>query len=133
MKPIAAALVAVLLATTPPLAAPGGPGHSHGHSHKGPNGGIVADVPGGHAELVESPSELAVYLTDEDSKPLSSDKASAKATVLAGGKTETLELAPASPNKLAVALGAPLAKGARVVVAVKTGTGKTFQLRHQKK
>lgn len=133
MKLFIIALAVTLLATAPSFAAPGDPGHSHGHSHKGPNGGVVADVPGGHAELVESPSELAVYLTDEDLKPMASDKASAKATILAGGKTETLDLAPSAPNKLAVALAAPLAKGARVVVSVKTGAGKTFQLRHQKK
>lgn len=133
MRPFALTLAAVLTAASPAMSGPGAPGHSHGHSHKGPNGGIVADVPGGHAELVESPSELAVYLTDEDAKPMSSDKASAKATVLVGGKTETLDMAPAAPNKLTTSLGAPLAKGARVVVAVKTGEGKTFQLRHQKK
>jgi hypothetical protein len=133
MKPIAIALAIALLGSAPTLGAPGGAGHSHSHSHKGPNGGMVADVPGGHAELVETASELAVYLTDEDSRSMSSDKASAKATVLAGGKTETLELAPVSPNKLAVALPNPLPAGARVVIAVKTGAGKSFQLRHQKK
>ena len=133
MKAYAVTLAVALAAASPAMAAPGAPGHSHGHSHKGPNGGIVADVPGGHAELVESASELAVYLTDEDAKPMSSANASAKATVLAGGKTETLDLAPAAPNKLTTSLAAPLAKGARVVVAVKTGEGKTFQLRHQKR
>lgn len=133
MKRIVIALAAVLIVGSPVLGAPGGPGHSHGHSHKGPNGGLVADVPGGHAELVETASELAVYLTDEDSKPMTSDKASAKATVLVAGKTDTLDLSPVAPNKLAVALASPLAAGARVVVTVKTSAGKTFQLRHQKK
>ncbi len=93
----------------------------------------MVDVTGGHAELVETGSELTLFLSDEDAKPLNSQGASGRATILVGGKTETVDLKPAQPDKLVGALGGPLAAGARVVVSVKLANGKSFQMRHSKR
>lgn len=94
MKTMTLALLAALALSTSALAAGGG------HSHKGPNGGALIDVTGGHAELVDTPTEIALYFSDEDGKPQSAKGASGKATVMSGGKTETLVLSPATPEKL---------------------------------
>ena len=102
---------------------------AQGHSHAGPNGGTLVDVPGGHAELVDTPKELVLHLSDENAKPISAKGATGKATVLAGGKTETIDLAPAG-TKLTGALSKPLAAGDKVVVSAKTADGRKIQLRH---
>ena len=136
MKSYALAFVAALglAVSVDPSLAQGTHSHSQGgHSHRGPHGGVMVDVTGGHAELVESGKELTLYLTDEAEKPLNSQGASGRATVLLGGKTETVDMMPVQPDKLVGALAGPLASGARVVVSVKLANGKSFQMRHSKR
>ena len=127
MKTMTLALAVTLALSTSAWAAGGG------HSHKGPNGGALIDVTGGHAELVDTPTEIALYFSDEDGKPQSAKGASGKATVMSGGKTETLVLSPASPEKLTAPLAQPLAKGDKVVVSAKTADGRSIQVRHVEK
>lgn len=127
MKTMTLALLAALALSTSALAAGGG------HSHKGPNGGALIDVTGGHAELVDTPTEIALYFSDEDGKPQSAKGASGKATVMSGGKTETLVLSPATPEKLTAPLSQPLAKGDKVVVSAKAADGRSIQGRHVEK
>ncbi|WP_449409699.1 hypothetical protein [Methylobacterium komagatae] len=122
MKPSILALVLVLAL---PVAA-----NAQGHSHKGPNGGELIDVAGGHAEFVDTPTEIALHLSDEDGKPVSAKGATGKATILSGGKTETVDLAPAGGAKLAGALTKPLASGDKVVVSARTADGRKIQVRH---
>jgi|SRR5215210_4172009 len=127
MKSSILALAASLALTSAALAGGGG------HSHKGPHGGTLVDVPGGHAEFVDTPTEIRLHLSDEDGKPLSSKGASGKATVLASGKTETIVLSPAQPDKLVGSLPRPLAAGDKVVVSAKTPDGRAIQVRHVEK
>ena len=121
MKPSILALALVLAL---PVAA-----NAQGHSHKGPNGGELVDVEGGHAEFVDTPTEIALHLSDEDGKPVSAKGATGKATILSGGKTETVDLAPTG-TKLAGALTKPLASGDKVVVSARTADGRKIQVRH---
>ncbi|PZP68414.1 hypothetical protein [Methylorubrum populi] len=124
MKPSILALALVLALP----AAAGAQGHSH--SHKGPNGGELVDVAGGHAEFVDTPTEIALHLSDEDGKPVATKGATGKATILSGGKTETVDLASAGGAKLAGPLMKPLAAGDKVVVSARTADGRKIQLRH---
>nr|WP_137830899.1 hypothetical protein [Methylobacterium sp. L1A1] len=122
MKPSIIALAFVLALPAAALA--------QGHSHKGPNGGELVDVAGGHAEFIDTPTEIALHLSDEDGKPVSAKGATGKATILSGGKTETVDLAPAGGAKLSGALTKPLASGDKVVISAKTVDGRKIQMRH---
>jgi hypothetical protein len=97
---------------------------------KGPNGGPVVDSAGHHVEMVAKGSELVLFLTEADDKPLASAGAkNARAMVQDGGKTATVQLQPAEPNKLVGALAQPLGSGARVVVSAIMADGHTVQAR----
>jgi methionine-rich copper-binding protein CopC len=114
-----------LLAATVALLATGAGAHDKA---KGPNGGPVVDSAGHHLEFVASGTELTIFLTEEDDKPLASaGTKSARAVVQDGGKTATVTLQPAAPNKLVGTLAQPLGKGARVVVSATMADGHAVQ------
>ena len=97
---------------------------------KGPNGGPVVDSSGHHVEMVAKGSELVLFLTESDDKPLASaGTKNARAIVQDGGKTATVPLQPAEPNRLVGSLAQPLASGARVVVSATMADGHTVQAR----
>ena len=97
---------------------------------KGPNGGPVVDSGGHHVEMVGKGPELVLFLTGEADKPLASAGVkNAKAVVQDGGKTATVPLQPADPNKLVGTLAQPLGKGARVVVSATMADGHAVQAR----
>jgi hypothetical protein len=120
MKPI---LLALALAALPLQA------FAHDKA-RGPNGGPVADSAGHHLEFVARGTELVIYLSDEADAPIASaGSRNARAIVQDGGKTSTVPLTPAEPNRLVGALPAPLGKGARVVVSATLGDGHAVQAR----
>ena len=97
---------------------------------KGPNGGPVVDSSGHHVEMVAKDTELVLYLTEGTDKPLASAGAkNARAIVQDGGKTATVPLQPAEPNKLVGTLAQPLGSGARVVISATMADGHTVQAR----
>ena len=97
---------------------------------KGPNGGPVADSAGHHLEMVSKGTELVLFLTGEADKPLASaGTKNARAIVQDGGKTTSVPLQPAEPNRLVGTLPSPLAKGARVVVSATMADGHAVQAR----
>ena len=97
---------------------------------KGPNGGPVVDSSGHHVEMVAKDSELVLFLTEADDKPLASaGTKNARAIVQDGGKTATVQLQPAEPNKLVGSLAQPLGSGARVVVSATMADGHSVQAR----
>ncbi|MEE7478799.1 hypothetical protein [Methylobacterium hispanicum] len=85
----------------------------------GPNGGQTTVADGHPIEFVATESGVTFFVTGEDGKPADTAGLSAKAFVQAGGKTETLTLKPAAPNKLVADLKAPLPAGAKVVLSAK--------------
>ena len=96
----------------------------------GPNGGPVVDSSGHHVEMVAKGSELVLFLSGEGDKPLASAGAkNARAIVQDEGKTATVTLQPAEPNKLVGALPQPLGKGAHVVVSATMADGHAVQAR----
>ena len=97
---------------------------------KGPNGGPVVDSAGHHVEMVAKGTELVLFLTEENDKPLASaGTKNARAIVQDGGKTATVSLQPAEPNKLVGTLAQPLGAGARVVVSATMADGHAVQAR----
>jgi hypothetical protein len=97
---------------------------------KGPNGGAVVDSSGHHVEMVAKGMDLVLFLIEADHKPLASAGAkNARAIVQDGGKTATVPLSPAEPNKLVRTLPSPLGSGARVVVSATMADGHAVQAR----
>ena len=70
-------------------------------SAKGPNGGPVVDSVGHHVEMVAKGTELVLFLTGDADKPIASaGTKNARAIVQDSGKTATVPLQPAEPNRL---------------------------------
>jgi hypothetical protein len=88
---------------------------SAGAQTKGPNGGIVMKVEDHPVEFVFNDQEIVFYIGDHDGKPMSTKGRKARAVVQVGGKTLTIALAPAEPNRFVGKLTAPLGSKARVV------------------
>jgi hypothetical protein len=91
--------------------------YAHGPA-RGPNGGQMQDLAGGHVELVAQDNEIAVYLFDAENKPISAQGVVATATVLSQGKQEMVMLQPADGNVMrgrGVFLAQP---GLKVVVSL---------------
>jgi hypothetical protein len=113
------------------FAAPAAAQHSHGADHKGPNGGPVEDVAGVHAELMVSGTTITLNILDEGNKPLPTKGYSATVLVVAGGKRETVTLAPSGESALKGEAKAAIAKGAAVTVTLKTSAAKSGQAKYK--
>ena len=82
---------------------------------KGPNGGMVVKVEDHPIEFVLSDQEIVFYVGDHDGKPMPTKGLKARAVVQVGGKTMTIALSPAEPNRFVGKLATPLGAKARVV------------------
>ncbi len=111
--------------------APAGFAHGpKGSKPAGANGGQIADVDGGHLELVVTPVELRLYVTDLSDAPLPSADLSARAIILDGSRQLTVPLAPRTPNLLVGTLAAPLGADAKIAVSTTLARdGKPVQAR----
>ncbi len=114
-----------LAIATPALA------HSDSKFMKGPNGGHIVDAGGGkqHWELVASGGDLTLYVTDAAEKPVDTQGGTADAQVLVGGKTHSVQLAPAGANTLKGNGSFDAKKGMRVIVKTNKVGGESFQAR----
>jgi hypothetical protein len=124
MMKFALALIAVLA-----IAAPAAAQHKHGSDHKGPNGGLVEDVAGVHAELIVGGATITLNILDEDNKPLKTAGYSGTALIVSDNERETVTLAPSGDSALKGDAKKPVAKAAAVSVTLKTAAGKTGQAR----
>lgn len=104
---------------------------SHPAQAAGPNGGLTTVADGHPIELVSTDKDLTFFVIGEDGKPVDTAGMTAKAFVQVGGKTETVALKGAAPNKLSGTLPAPLAAGAKVVLSAKMH-GHNIQARFEK-
>jgi nitrogen fixation protein FixH len=103
--------------------------HSHAPGAKGPNGGLMEDVAGVHAELLTSGSTVTVNILDESSKPLPTKGYTASALITVGSERETLTLTPQGDSALKGEAKKAIAKGATIIVTLKTAAGKSGQVR----
>jgi hypothetical protein len=104
--------------------------HSHG-TMKGPNGGPVQDVAGIHAELVLSGNTVTIHILDEKNKPAAAAGISGSVLIVAGGKRETMQLAPSGDSALKGEAKAAIPSGAVVTLVIKTAAGKSGQTKFQ--
>ena len=96
---------------------------------KGPNGGDVVVMEGHPIEFVSKDKEIIFYILDEDgTTPVQTAGLQGRAVVQDAGKTTTVSLAPAEPNKFVGQLQAPLGAKARVVFSAKVA-GHNLQAR----
>ena len=90
---------------------------------KGANGGMIVVAEGHPIEFVSKDNEVVFYLVDDDGTPLSTKNVQGRAVVQDGGKTVTVPLSPAEPNKLVGKLESPLAANARIVLSATVSAG----------
>jgi hypothetical protein len=88
---------------------------SAGAETKGPNGGMVVKVEDHPVEFVFTDQEIVFFVGDHDGNPMPTKGLKARAVVQVGGKTMTINLSPAVPNRFVGKLAAPLGPKARVV------------------
>lgn len=86
---------------------------------KGPNGGMVVRIEDHPIEFVHTAEEIVFYIGDHDGKPYPTKGLQARAIIQAGGKTITVPLTPAEPNRFVGKLAAPLAPNTRVVLSTR--------------
>lgn len=85
----------------------------------GPNGGQTTVADGHPIEFVSKDKEITFFVIGEDGKPVDTKNLTARAFVQAGGKTETVTLFPAAPNKLVGTTAVSLVAGSKVVLSSK--------------
>lgn len=116
-----AAAIGLLLAPCTVLA--------HGTPPTPAHGGQVAEDSAEHwVELVISGDTLTVWVLDETKTPVPAAQLGGKATVLVGGKSQVVVLAPGEANSLTGKLPAA-ATGKTTTVLSLTVSGKTAQAR----
>ena len=80
---------------------------AHGPS-KGPNGGRQVDAGDYHVEMVAKDTQLAVYLRDDNDKPVDAKGFKATGIFVVDGKPQRIELKTESANKLTGTSPVPL-------------------------
>lgn len=114
-------LIAAALLTASPVAA------QHAHGAKGPNGGLIEDVAGVHAELVTSGNTITFNIFDDATKPVSTSGFTGSALVASGADKETVTLSPAADNALKGEAKKSVPAHAPVTLMLKTKDGKSGQ------
>ena len=118
----AAALATVLLFASPDAFA-------HGTPPAPAHGGVVEEGSGEHwVELAVAGDQVTAWVSDEDNKPIPAAQLGGKATVLIGGKTQSVALSPADANSVTGKLSAP-AMGKVTAVLALTAGGKPVQVK----
>ena len=113
-------LAAMLLSAAPAMA-------QHSHGSKGPNGGLMEDVAGVHAELLTSGNTITFNIVDEANKPVATDGFTGSVLVVSGSERETITLAPAGSSALKAEAKKQIAAGTSVTLMLKTKAGKSGQ------
>jgi hypothetical protein len=103
--------------------------HKHG-STKGPNGGIVEDVAGVHAELVTAGTTVTFNILDENNKSVSAKGMTGSALIVSGADRETIKLDAAGDSALKGEVKKALAPKSSVTLLLKTPAGKSGQAKY---
>jgi len=117
MKRVPTLFAALLIATT---------AFAHGPT-KGPHGGIQVDAGDYHVELVANDRAVAVYLRDENDKPVDAKGGKATGIFVINGKPQRIELVPEIANKLAGTSPVALPTALKGAVQITLPNGKTVQ------
>ena len=119
----ALALIAAFALTSPAVAQ-----HAHG-AQKGPNGGLMEDVAGVHAELIVAGNNVTINVLDEKSKPVATKGYSGSVLIVSGANRETVTLEPSGDAALKGAAKSPVPAGSSISLVLKTDSGKSGQVR----
>jgi hypothetical protein len=96
------------------------------HDGKGPNGGRIADAGNYHVELVVGGTDVAVFVSDGNEKPVAPTGFKGLAILNAGGKVQRIALDPQA-RTLAGKAEAPLPNNVKGVVQLTGPDGKVSQ------
>ena len=95
---------------------------------KGRNGGLRVDAGPYHAELlVDGTTNVAVYLSDADDKPIPAKDFKANAILVVDGKSQRFPLTPAEGSKLVGTAPAPIKPGVKGAIQLTAPDGATAQ------
>lgn len=101
----------------------------HKHGSTGPNGGIMEDVAGVHAELLASGTTVTINILDENNKPLKVSGYTASALVVNGPDRETIKLETSGESALKGTTKKAVARNTQITLMLKTAAGKSGQAR----
>lgn len=113
-------ILAVLLSAVPAMA-------QHSHGAKGPNGGVMEDVAGVHAELIVSGNTMTFNILDDTNTPIPTSGFSGSVLVASGSDRETVTLSTASTSAMKAEAKKPVAPGSSITLVLKTQAGKSGQ------
>lgn len=95
---------------------------------KGHNGGLRVDAGKYHTELlVDGSTNVAVFLSDENDKPIPAAGFKATAILIIDGKSQRIELKPADASKMIGTAQASVKPGVKGVVQLTAPDGSTAQ------
>lgn len=95
---------------------------------KGHNGGLRVDAGNYHTELlVDGSTNVVVYLSDIDDKPIPAAGFKATAILVVSGKSQRVELTPAEGSKMVGVATAPVKPGVKGVIQLTAPNGTTSQ------
>ncbi len=98
---------------------------------KGKNGGLRVDAGKYHAELVvDGTPTVAVFLSDEDDKPIPAAGFKANAILVIDGKSQRFDLVPAEGSKLTGTAPAAVKPGAKGAIQITAPDGLTAQAKY---
>lgn len=95
---------------------------------KGRNGGLRVDAGAYHAELlVDGTTNVAVFLSDADDKPIPAKNFKANAILVIDGKSQRFPLSPTEGSKLVGTAPAPVKPGVKGAIQLTAPDGATAQ------
>jgi hypothetical protein len=117
------ALLIIALAISTPAVAQ----HAHG-SQKGPNGGLMVDVAGVHAELLASGATIIIRFFDGGKRVLPTEGFTASALISTGADREMVTLSSSGQNALIGKAKQIIPEGATISVTLRTAAGVSGQV-----
>ncbi len=120
-KKLTVAIAALVLATAT---------YAHGPD-KGKNGGRQVDAGNYHVEMVTRDTTLAIYISDDNDKPVDAKGFKATGIFVVSGKPQRIELKPETANKLSGASSVPLPAALKGAVQITLPTGGTVQAKFE--
>jgi len=99
---------------------------AHG-TDMGPHGGMRVDAGNYHIEALAQETAVLVYLYDADNKPVDAAGARGTGIFVVNGKSQRIELTPASTNSLSGTSSVPLPAAFKGAVQITLPTGQSLQ------
>ena len=125
VAPCLALAAMALLPSAPALAQ-----HRHAHDHKPKHGGVVKEAGGFVYELVATPAQIVVHVTDEADKPVPVRGSTAKVTLIDSGTRLEVLLTAGTDNRHSASGMFPVKPGMSALLDVAVGGKPVAKLRY---